>query len=1042
MKRWSLIALILILSVSVSSRADDTEIYGAVTNPDLEPNILIIFDSSGSMSTVDVPGDPYDPAVTYPGSYPPLAVYQRYWDKANRVYVWQLFASDINDLNCDSVKTELLTDGNSRAKIRDTSYTCGGNINRRLRLGNYMNYDESGIGTPLSRIDVAKQVITDLISNTTGVRFGIMKFNDNQGGHIVAEIGADKTTLITDVANITANGWTPLAETLAEAGLYFAGMNSWYNSGVSYTTPILERCQKNYIIIMTDGQSTQDIDSRLTGASYINGDKIGDYDNDHGGSEAIYTDNGSDYLDDVAKYLYENDCNPSIGDGTSFDKQNIVTYTIGFKTSQQLLQDTASNGGGEYFTADNISDLALAFDEILMAISEENAVFVAPVVPISRMNRTYAGDKIYLGFFKPQQSGRWIGNIKRYALDADGVLYDATGVEACTADGLIKDNALSFWTTLGNDGPDVEKGGAAEVLDLLIDSPTTRTLYTYTDAVADLTNAANAFVDSNADISDVDLGVVSGAERSDLFNAVHQGWLGDIIHSEPVVVHYSDPDGNPVTDDSKTIIYCGANDGILHVFDDADGSEIWGFIAPYQLGRLKLLDNDDHQYFMDGAPSVYEGSNQKILIIGERRGGENYVALDITTPDAPAWLYSIEPTILDPDPLNVPDTDSYEMLGQSWSRPQAVTLATGVSISETGTPPACSVSVMNDVVDAFLIPGGYDNNQDQDTPSATDSVGRALFAVRVTDGHLISGLNFNATVNTSLGMTHSIVDVTGIDHDGDGIVNRIYAGDLGGNIFAFKDDEVMSFCSGTYLKSITDGTWSAQKLFSASAVDGVQRKILYAPDVVGEEYGEYIFFGTGDRTDPGDTAVVNRFYAVKNDWSGGGTLDETDLVDVTDDLIQLGNEAQKQAVKTSLENARGWFIRLENSGEKVVASPRVYGGVVYFTTYTPDTVGGSGTDPCAASTVRGVGRLYAVEYKTGASVSDFSTEIEYDGDGNIVDLGKKDRVIPIGTAIPSAPVIAIFENGARIFIGVEGGIVSMPAILMPNMYRYYWHQMF
>jgi type IV pilus assembly protein PilY1 len=67
------------------------------------------------------------------------------------------------------------------------------------------------------------------------------------------------------------------------------------------------------------------------------------------------------------------------------------------------------------------------------------------------MNRTYAGDKIYLGFFKPQQSGRWIGNIKRYALDDDGILYDATGIEACTADGMIKDNALSFWTTLGAD---------------------------------------------------------------------------------------------------------------------------------------------------------------------------------------------------------------------------------------------------------------------------------------------------------------------------------------------------------------------------------------------------------------------------------------------------------------------------------------------------------------------------------------------------------------------------------------------------------------
>ncbi|MGD9079015.1 MAG: hypothetical protein PVG96_06735, partial [Desulfobacterales bacterium] len=312
----------------------------------------------------------------------------------------------------------------------------------------------------------------------------------------------------------------------------------------------------------------------------------------------------------------------------------------------------------------------------------------------------------------------------------------------------------------------------------------------------------------------------------------------------------------------------------------------------------------------------------------------------------------------------------------------------------------------------------------------------------VTDGEVVSGLNFNAIANSTLGMTHSMVDVSGIDHDGDGITNRIYAGDLGGNIFAFKDDEAMSFCSGTLSKSIPDGIWSAHKLFSASGVDGVQRKILYAPDVVGEEFGEYIFFGTGDRTDPADTGVVNRFYAVKNDWSGAATLDESYLVDVTDDLIQLGSEAEKQAVKTSLENGKGWFIRLENTGEKVVASPRVYGGVVYFTTYTPDTAGPDGSDPCAASTVRGVGRLYAVDYKTGASVSDFSTGIEYDGDGNVVDLGKKDRAIAIGTAIPSAPVIAIFENGARIFIGVEGGIVSMPAIVTPDMYRYYWHQMF
>jgi type IV pilus assembly protein PilY1 len=673
-----------------------------------------------------------------------------------------------------------------------------------------------------------------------------------------------------------------------------------------------ERCQKNFIIIMTDGQSTQDIDSRLTDTDYINGDKIGDYDDDHSGSEADYADNGSDYLDDVAKYLYENDINLNLGDGTSFDKQNIVTFTIGFKTSNQLLMDAATNGGGEYFAADNISELAMAFDQILTAISEENAVFVAPVVPISRMNRTYAGDKIYLGFFKPLQSGRWIGNVKRYALDNDGILYDATGNEACTPDGLIKDNARSFWTTLENDGPDVEKGGTAEALNLLIESANSRNLYTYTGTVAALTGTANAFVDSNTNISDSDLGVGSSAERTNLFTSIHAAGLGDIIHSEPAVVHYPDPDGDTDTDDAKTMIYSGANDGILHAFDDDDGSETWGFIAPDQLGRLKLLDNDDHDYFMDGSPSVYDGSSQKILIMGERRGGQSYVALDITNHNAPSWLYSIEPTILADDP----DTEPYEMLGQSWSRPQAATVATNVTITETGTPPSCSVTLNTDVTDVFLISGGYDNNQDLEIPSPTDAVGRALFAVRVIDGQLLSGLNMNAVDHASLGMTHSIVDVSGIDHDGDGIVSRIYAGDLGGNIFAFKDDVIMSFCSNTVSESVVDGSWTSQKLFSATAVDGVQRKIFYAADAVGEAFGEVIFFGTGDRTDPNETDVENRFYAIKNDWSVVGTLDETDLVDVTDDLIQLGTEAEKLATKTSLENGNGWFIRLENPGGK------------------------------------------------------------------------------------------------------------------------------
>ena len=846
-----------------------------------------------------------------------------------------------------------------------------------------------------------------------------------------------RSTILSAINNASPDGWTPLAETLAEAGLYFAGMQSWFNSGVTYTSPMQQRCQKNYIIIMTDGEPTKDRDHRLYDTAYINGDLIGDQDGDHASPCSgfssreywyreedndchNYGDDGSDYLDDVAKYLHDKDCNPTMGDGTAFDKQNIVTFTIGFKSNQDLLQRTATHGGGEYFTAEAYSELREAFDQIMSTIVEKNACYVAPVVPISRMNRAYAGDKIYLGFFKPQQSGRWIGNIKRYALESDGTLIDAGGAEVTTSDGLIKENALSWWTSLGNDGPAVEKGGVAEVLEEALEAGTARNIYTYTGTQAALSHSSNAFTTTNTAITNTTLSVANDTARLSLFTSVRSGRFGDIIHSEPAVIYY------PAAD--KSIIYVGANDGMLHAIDDYTGLELWAFIPPEHLERLWRLEDADHDYFVDGSPVVYNGTSQKILLIGSRRGGHSYTALDITDYAAPRYLYTIGPTVL----------GTGSELGQSWARPEKASIATGSTITTTG----CNVTVTATKTDVFLLAGGYDTNQDVATPTVTDQAGRAVFAVNVATGAVVNGLKFTSATHSSLGMTHSILDVSGFDHDNDGVVSRIYFGDLGGNIFALKDDELQTFtpCTNPITRSVVDGTWTARKLFSASA-DSVQRKIFYAPDAVQESYGEIIYFGTGDRENPDDTSVVNRFYAVKNDWTATSTLTESDLVDVTSNQIQLGTTEQRTQVKARLESGKGWFIRLENPGEKVVATPRVYAGVVYLTTYTPSD--GSGTtsgDPCAASTARGVARLYAMDYKTGAAVHYFSNEAETDASGSSVSLGKKDRSIAIGTAIPSAPVIAVLGGGARIFIGVEGGLVSLPAIANEDMHRFYWNR--
>ncbi len=1062
MKRYVLVTLLAIFGCTPILWADDTEIYGTINNPSLEPNVLILFDTSGSMATDDVPGSPYAPATDYSNPYNG-ATYS-----ANAVYRynslsgnWVLFNNNIDSIICPSIKNDLLTKGYAQARLNMSTLNCGSlqDPRPRLRIGNYMNYVARGIGdTTRPRIDVAKDVLTDLILNTTGVRFGMFVFNYDQGGRPIAACGADQTALLTSLWDASPNGWTPLAETLAEIGLYFAGKPSWYNSGGfpsgsysggHYVSPMQERCQKNYVIIMTDGEPTQDRDSRLYATPYINGDLIGDYNNDQTPCDptnhreywdptqgcSAYGSNGSDYLDDVAQYLYENDCNPTMGDGTSFDKQNITTFTIGFQVNHSLLKRTAAGGGGDYFTAGNHSELKEAFDQIMSSIVEKNACYVAPVVPISRMNRVFAGDKIYLGFFKPQQSGRWFGNIKRYGLKPDGTLVDAkspypNGDVVTTPDGLIKDNARSWWTSLGNDGPAVESGGAAEALNLQVSSGATRNVYTYTGTQAALTDSSNAFVAANTVITKALLNVADDTARENLFTTVRDGWFGDVIHSEPAVVVYTD----------RTVIYVGANDGLLHAIDDDTGQELWSFVPPDQLNRLYLLNDADHDYFVDGSPTVHYGNGQKTLIVGSRRGGHSYTALDISDYSAPRYLYSIGPDILGPTPTN------YERLGQSWARPDKVTVATGSTVTESG----CGVNVTVSTADVFLFAGGYDTNQDNHPVTSADGLGRAVFGVNMETGAVVSSLKFTPATHSTLGLSNAVVDVSGFDHDGDGIVSRIYFGDLGGAVFALKDDQVQTYtpCSQTITQNVVDGVWSGMKLFQTPTLSGNKLKILYAPDAVAEKYppsthGEYIYFGTGDRENPGDTTMVNRFYAVKNDWTATAPYTESNLVDVTSNDIQLGTAAEKAAVKTLLETRKGWYIRLENAGEKVVSSPRVYGGVVYFTTYTPsDDSGINPTDPCAASTVRGVSRLYAVDYKTGGAVHEFSATPETDHSGYAVSLGKLDRSLSVGTAIPSAPVIAVLSGGARLFIGVEGGIVSLPTIATQDMYRYYWNQIF
>jgi type IV pilus assembly protein PilY1 len=521
----------------------------------------------------------------------------------------------------------------------------------------------------------------------------------------------------------------------------------------------------------------------------------------------------------------------------------------------------------------------------------------------------------------------------------------------------------------------------------------------------------------------------------------------------------------------ESYVFVGANDGMLHAFRDSDGTEVWGFIPPDLLPTLKLLlDSDtDHDYYVDGPPVVYErwdddgdgvieaNEVKNLLFFGERRGGEYYYALDISNPTTPHYQYIVTPYHLraDDDKDGVDDplhTDAD--LGQSWVKPEKHTLF--VDSDFDGIPDS------GETVDVFLMGGGYDENQDFEPPAATDSVGRAVFAIQVddTDGNSnadVKYLNFNGANYAA--MTHSIIDISGFDRKGDGYMDTVYAGDLGGHIFAFRDSEPGETDPPDPKPYAYDGVWEKRKLFelpTSPVTLGGQSvtlglKFMYAPDAVTEfladptvtggfAFGDYLFIGTGDRTHPASTDFTDALYAIKNRWTPLAapftTITINDLYDATANLVQVGTpEEQETALGILLDdvNNKGWFIRMENDGEKVVSSPRVYAGVVYFTTYEPPTGVVSGDDPCAVPTERGTARVYALDYKTGAAAIDFSE------DGN---LTTADRSLVVGTSIPSAPVITVMQDGVKIFVGVQGGVKSLTPKASTDVHMYYWRQVF
>src|SRR5690606_18708175 len=215
-------------------------------------------------------------------------------------------------------------------------------------------------------------------------------------------------------------------------------------------------------------------------------------------------------------------------------------------------------------------------------------------------------------------------------------------------------------------------------------------------------------------------------------------------------------------------------------------------------GNLRVqVVNDDNDGNLDGIIDPTSGDSV-YLFFGLRRGGSVYYALDVTNPDAPQLMWRL-------------DGSDLSDLGQTWSSP----VPTRIRIQE-------------DDHDVVIFAGGYDTSQDSPHVNP-DDLGNAIYIVDLVSGDVLwHGGNTATATRTFADMDYSIpADLKVIDLDADGVADRIYAADMGGQVWRFD------IFNGEPASSLVTGGVIAQ-LGSAgldSPTLAEMRRFYYAPDV-------------------------------------------------------------------------------------------------------------------------------------------------------------------------------------------------------------------
>lgn len=972
------------------------------------------------------------------------------------------------------------------SSVTNPSVWSGSQNNYTLYHWNYLNYlVDPGYNTSSTRFIEMQTAIKNIVDASSNINIALMHFDGSsgnggiEGGPIIyamEDVNTGRTGLKNAVDALSANSSTPLAETYFEALKYFGGSNVHFGANSSptsvntaktspssgtYKSPISDTCQQNHIIYLTDGAPSGD-NLSTSELSTLPGFV----------PSVCASSSTPSILNSCLKPLAEWAFNYDVANVASEPGHNgrqlITTHTIGFdfsnsspsmRKAEQLLRETADVGGGQFYPAADAGSLVNAFNQIIAEILAVNTTFSSPAVSVNAFNRSTHLDDLYFTLFKPAKGAHWDGNLKKYKIafgpDVDDMdfdsdtneelpfISDATGNNAIDRDsGFFKTTAHSYWSASA-DGDVVALGGSAGEL------TNTRNVYTltggYTDTNGvnvpddgDLTATQNALDKANAALTDVMLNVDTKAPvigttpyrdtlldfsvGIDVFDDDGDGSttdertiIGDPLHAEPALIQYGEVSGNP-----DLVAYVATNDGYLHAVNTIDGTEYFSFVPQEKLTNLDVVMENDgtlgKSYGLDGnvvpwindkdKNGMIDSGEHVYLYFGMRRGGNDIISMDVTNRNKPELRWVIKG-----------GTGNFTELAQTWST---------INVED--------MEINGSSKKVLIFGGGYDTNQDVVSIRTSDAQGRAIYIVDAETGARLwwAGPTGSGADVELVDMNYSIPSrIKPLDVNGDGFIDRLYTGDMGGQLWRFDivDDDLSNITGGRIADLGKDNDINDT------------RRFYYPPDVsliLEEGSAPYlaILAASGYRAHPLNEDIHDRMYMIKDYdiYSAPAsytTLTESDLYDTTLNVIGEGSEAQVSSAASLLQAADGWYITFNEAGdafigEKSLSEPLILAGVGIVTTFIPQDIIGSAVASCTPR--EGTGSVFFINITDGTPTYNFAgtTDLQREDRKNFLKRG----------GIPPSPNIIITEEGIAQCIGTE----CHKSLEINNIQKTYWYE--